>query len=333
MTNEQIAAVFDEIADILEFQGADPFRVRAYRNAAQTLAALIEPAAVLAAAGRLTEIAGIGDDLAAKIAVLVADGRLPMLEELRAAVPASVLALMRVPGVGPKKAAALRRELHINSLDDLRAACTAGRVRTLPGFGEKTETALLAALDRPEVGSQRMLWAEADRCVRQVLEHMHGTPGVRRLEPAGSYRRGRDTVGDLDFLLASDDGRPAMDRLAALDGVERVLQRGETKMSLRLATGVQVDLRVVPEASFGAAWLYFTGSKNHNVVLRSRAKDRGLKVNEYGVFRGDRAIAGRTEEEVYRALDLPWIPPELREARREFDWADAGRLPRLSTLR
>lgn len=334
MTNAQIAQVFEEIADLLEFQGANPFRVRAYRNAARTIGDFSESLSVVAgdANRKLTDIEGIGADLADKIKVLVQSGALPMLEELRAAVPASVLALLRVPGLGPKKAAILHKELKIASLEELRAACTANRVRELKGFGAKTEATILAGLDLAASSDKRMLWAEADDHVQAILADLRSVGGVLRVEAAGSYRRGKETVGDLDFLCVADDVSVVMDRLADYDGVDKVLARGDTKMSVRLVKGVQVDLRIVPEDSFGAALQYFTGSKEHNVVVRGRAKDRGLKLNEYGMFRGDQSVAGRTEEEVYAAVDLPYFPPEIREARQEFEWAAAGALPKLIEL-
>jgi len=331
MTNNQISLALDEVADLLEFQGANSFRVRAYRNAARTIRDLSEPVTgIMADASRkLTDIAGIGDDLAAKIAAFVTEGRMTLLDELRAAVPGGVLTLLRVPGLGPKKAATLHRELNIANLADLKAACESHRIAGLKGFGAKTEAAILAGLALAGEADQRMLWATADALVAAILGHLSQAPGVRRIEAAGSYRRGKDTVGDLDFLCVAEDVAAIMDRLGALEQVETVVARGETKMSVRLHGGMQVDLRVVPDESFGAALQYFTGSKEHNVVVRGLAKDLGLKLNEYGVFRGDERIAGRTEEEVYAAVNLPWFPPELREARREFEAAAAGALPRL----
>jgi DNA polymerase (family X) len=331
MNNAHIAAVLDEIADLLEVQNANPFRVRAYRNGARTVRDLSEPAAtILCTAGRsLTEISGIGKDLAEKITTLCQTGTLPFHQELLGQIPLSVLTLMRVPGVGPKKAALLHKELGISTLDELRAACNANRVRELKGFGAKTEQTILAGLDEAATTQNRLMWAEADDYAQSLLEHLRSCPSIRELAAAGSYRRGRETVADLDLLVVSADPAEVMDRLAAYAPVESVLGRGDTKMSVRLGSGLQVDLRVVPQESFGAAMQYFTGSKDHNVVLRGRAKARGLKINEYGVYRGDEYVAGATEESVYAALDLPWFPPELREARREFEWADAGTLPAL----
>ncbi|MEX0675959.1 MAG: helix-hairpin-helix domain-containing protein, partial [Pirellulales bacterium] len=338
MNNVRIAEVFDLVADLLEFQDANPFRVRAYRNGARTIRDYPEQMqAILNDEDRkLTDIPGIGKDLAEKIVTLCKTGKLPMLEELQAQVPETVLALMRIPGMGPKKAAALFNELNITTLDELRAACEAQKVRTLKGFAAKTEAAILAGIGLAETVGQRMTWADADHFAQEIKDWMRDSKGVEQLEVAGSYRRGRDTIGDLDFLVVSSKPEVVMDRFAAFPDSAGVIARGPTKVSIRLADGLQVDMRVVPAESFGAALQYFTGSKDHNIILRGRAKDRGLKVNEYGVFRvqgkKEKLVAGRTEEDVYATLDLPWIPPELREARREFDWADQGQLPKLVEL-
>ncbi|HMO86226.1 MAG TPA: DNA polymerase/3'-5' exonuclease PolX, partial [Lacipirellulaceae bacterium] len=340
MTNRDIAAVFERVADLLEFQGANPFRVRAYRNGARKLADLAEPLASLAEDPQrsFTDIEGIGKDLAEKIATLLSTGTLPLLDELQAEVPPSVLALSLVPGVGPKKAARLHAELGIQTLAELRAACEQQRVRALKGFGAKTEEAILKGLSVAEQAGQRMRWDEAEAIVEPLAEFLRGA--ARQIEAAGSYRRGRETVGDLDLLADADDVDAVMDRLASYPDVADVIARGDAKMSVRLASGVQVDLRVAPSEAFGAALQYFTGSKEHNVIMRGKAKSRGLKVNEWGVFRVDdedsdepgERIAGRTEAEVYAALDLPLFPPEMREARDEFTWAAAGALPQLVEL-
>ncbi len=331
MSNHEIAAVFDRIADLLEFQGGNPFRVRAYRGAARTIHDLPESASEIVADPHrsLDQFEGIGKDLAEKASVLIETGSLPMLDELLAEVPESVLAVLRVPGLGPKRAAILYRQLNVASLDQLRAACLSHRVGKLKGFGAKSEEAILKGLDVADEAGRRILWVEADQHVREILDYMNRCPPMRRIAAAGSYRRGKETVGDLDFLAVADDAEAAMEHLASFGAVGSIIARGPKKMSLRLGTGLQIDLRAVAEQSFGAALQYFTGSKEHNVALRGRAKSKGLKINEYGVFRGERSIAGRTEEEVYAALGLPCIPPELREARREFEWAEAGRLPKL----
>ncbi|OHB84946.1 MAG: DNA polymerase III subunit beta [Planctomycetes bacterium RBG_16_64_12] len=329
MTNAEIAAVFEQIADLLEFQGANPFRVRAYRNGARAIKVLTESIEDLAGDPdrRLTDIAGIGKDLAAKVVTLVQTNSLPMLEELLAEIPESVLAILRVPGLGPKRAALLYNELGVSNLDQLRDACQSQRVRQLKGFGAKTEASILDGLEIAAQAEERTYWAHADQIVQSLLEHLRTSSAIERMEPAGSYRRGKDTVGDLDVLVVARNAQEAMDSFGEYPGLAQVLMRGDTKMSIRLGSRMQVDLRVVPAESFGAALQYFTGSKDHNIVLRGRAKDLGLKVNEYGVFRGQKRIAGATEEEVYAALNLPWFPPELREARREFDWAERGELP------
>ncbi|MCA9219129.1 MAG: DNA polymerase/3'-5' exonuclease PolX [Planctomycetales bacterium] len=338
MTNAQIAETFELLADLLEFQGANSFRVRAYRNSARAIRDYHESIAALCETDpkRLESIDGIGESTAHKCVELVQTGSLKQLDELRAKVPESVLALLRIPGLGPKKAAALFHELKISSLDELRAACEAGQVRGLKGFGAKTEQAILDGMAIAAAANQRIYWADADQIADALREHLAACQGVRQLELAGSYRRGRETVGDLDVLVDSTNPAEVMDRFGQFPGVADVIGRGETKMSVRLGTGLQIDLRVVPAESFGAALQYFTGSKDHNVVLRGLAKQRGLKINEYGVFRvtdsGEEPIAGATEADVYATLDLPCLPPELREARREFDWAASGDLPKLIEL-
>lgn len=338
MTNSRIADIFDEIADLLEFQGSNPFRVRAYRNGARIIRDLPEPlTAVLADASRkLTDLEGIGKDLAEKIQTLVETGELRQYQELLEQVPATVLDMMRVPGLGPKKAAALYKELNIATLDQLKAACEAQQVRQLKGFGAKTEQTILHGISIAAAANERVYWAEADEVAQDIRTHLSSCPSITQLELAGSYRRGKETVGDLDILVVSQDAAEVMNRLAEYPDLSDVIGRGDTKMSIRTHKGLQVDVRVVPAESFGAALQYFTGSKDHNVVVRGLAKQRGLKINEYGVYRidGDEEVyvAGATEEEVYATLDLPYFPPELRESRREFEWAAAGELPELITV-
>jgi DNA polymerase (family X) len=331
VTNADIAARLEQVADLLEFQGANPFRIRAYRNGARAIHDLAEPVeAILSVSDRkLTDIQGIGKDLAQKVAGLVETGVLEILDELLEEIPESVLAMLRVPGLGPKKAAALYQELGIHTLDQLRVACETGQVRTLKGFAAKTEKAILENIDIATEADKRTYWAIADEIVQEMLAHFRLCPVIERVEPAGSYRRGKETVGDLDFLALADEASTVMDHFAAFPGIDKTLLRGDTKMSVRLDVGIQVDLRVVPAESFGAAMQYFTGSQAHNVMLRGMAKSQGLKVNEYGVFRGEEQIAGDDEAGVYATLDLPHFPPELREARREFDWAAEGDLPEL----
>ncbi len=338
MTNSQIADVFEEIADLLEFQGANPFRVRAYRNAARTIRDLTEPVTAIIAdpTRQLTDIEGIGDDLAQKITTLTETGELSQHKDLLQQTPHSVLALMRIPGLGPKKAAALHKELGVKTLEDVKAAAEAGKVRELKGFGAKTEKLILEGLAVAAAAEERVYWYKADNIAQSLMEHLRASPSVEQVEAAGSYRRGKETVGDLDLLVVSSNPDEVMDRFAEFATVGKILARGDTKMSVRVGTGFQIDLRVVPAESWGAALQYFTGSKAHNIKLRGLAKDRGLKINEYGVFRvhGEKEIwvAGRTEEEVYTALGLPWFPPEIREGRKEFEWAEQGELPELIEL-
>ncbi|MEO8497142.1 MAG: helix-hairpin-helix domain-containing protein, partial [Planctomycetota bacterium] len=338
MTNSRIADIFDEIADLLEFQGSNPFRVRAYRNGARIIRDLPEPVATVLAdeSRKLTDLEGIGKDLADKIQTLVETGELKQHQELLAQVPATVFDIMRVPGLGPKKAAALYKALNIATLEQLKAACEAEQVRGLKGFGAKTEQKILHGIGIAAAANERVYWAEADAVAQDVKQHLATCPSIEQLELAGSYRRGKETVGDLDILVVSRDPAEVMDRLATYAELAEVTARGETKMSIRTHQGLQIDLRVVPAESFGAALQYFTGSKEHNVVVRGMAKQRGLKINEYGVYRIDgeneEYIAGATEEDVYATLDLPCFPPELRESRREFEWAASGELPDLITV-
>lgn len=335
MNNDTIADTFDQVADLLEFQGANSFRIRAYRNGARTIRDYPQSLSSLASEGKskLTEIDGIGDDLAQKICALVQTGSLPMLVELKEQIPESVLALLRIPGMGPKKAAALYNQLGIISLEELKTACDAGDVRKLKGFGAKTEQLILQGMAIAEQANQRILWADADAVAQNLAEHMRGCDAIEKMEFAGSYRRGKETIGDLDLLVVSSDVQAVMDRFDAFAGKASVTARGDTKMSIRTESGLQIDLRVVPQESFGAALQYFTGSKDHNVVLRGLAKDRGLKINEYGLFRvtdqGEEYIAGKSEEEIYSYLKLPLFPPEIREARQEYEWAKRGELPAL----
>lgn len=338
MNNAQIAAKFETLADLLEFQGANSFRIRAYRNAARTIESLSQQISDILddSSLKLTDLEGIGKDLAQKCQVLVETGKLPQLEELQKKIPPSVLAMLRIPGLGPKKAAVIYKELGISTLDDLKQACQDEKIRALKGFGAKTEQTILSGIDLAATAEQRIYWAKADKLVQRLREHFEGVKGVEKLSFAGSYRRGKETVGDIDMLTVAESSTVAMDRLAEFPEMEEVIVRGDTKMSIRLESNMQIDLRVVPAKSYGAAMQYFTGSKEHNVKVRGIAKQRGLKINEYGVFRVDddgseTYVAGETEEDVYAALDLPCFPPELRENRDEFKLAETG-LPKLITV-
>ncbi|MBM4019799.1 MAG: DNA polymerase/3'-5' exonuclease PolX [Planctomycetes bacterium] len=330
MENSQVAAVFDQIADILEIQGENPFRIRSYRNAARSVGDLSERIADYVAAGKDPEdLPGIGESLAGKIGEILSTGTCRTLEDLRKKLPPHLPDLLKVKGLGPRKVKALWDKLNITSLAELKSAAAAGRIRDLEGMGEKTEQNILKGLATLEAEAGRTGIRQATEHAASIRRHLEGIKAIRRLEPAGSFRRRRETVGDLDFLVIASDRAKAADGILRYESIEDVLARGEEKVSARLASGVQVDFRFVEDEEFGAAWMYFTGSKAHNIVLRKRAQKDGLKLNEYGLFRGEERIAGRSEEEVFKALGLPWIPPELREDRGEVDAAERGQLPQL----
>ncbi|MDH4084384.1 MAG: DNA polymerase/3'-5' exonuclease PolX [Nitrospira sp.] len=328
--NADVAAVFDEMADLLEIEGSNPFRIRAYRNAARTLRDLPrEVAAMLDEGEDLTELPGIGEDLAAKIKEVVETGTAAMFEQHRKKVPKTLTELLRIPGIGPKRVKALYHDLGIRTLDQLQKAAQDGLVRSLHGFGGKTERYILDQLKARTGEEKRFQLAIATQYAEALIAFLKESPGVKQVVVAGSYRRAKETIGDLDILVTAASNSPVMNRFVSYPEVEEILAQGTTKASVRLACKLQVDVRVVPEDSYGAALQYFTGSKAHNVTLRQLAQQRGLKLNEYGLFKGDRSVAGATEESVYAAVGLPWIPPELRENRGEFDAARAGRLPAL----
>lgn len=328
--NAEVARAFDQIADLLEIDEANPFRVRAYRNAAQTIRSLPKSVADLVAEGAdLAKLPGIGKDLAGKIAELVETGRLRALDELEGRLGADLSGLLALPGLGPKRVRLLHDRLGVATMADLAKAVASGRLRTLPGFGAKTEAAISAALERTTGAARRTLWIDAEPVARAIVAHMKGLRGVRQVEVAGSFRRRRETLGDLDVLVAATDGKRVVQHFVDFEDVARATARGSTRATVVLRSGLQVDLRVVEPASYGAALHYFTGSKAHNVAIRTLGVKRGLKVNEYGVFRGRRRIAGTTEAEVYRTFRLRYVEPELRENRGEIEAARRGMLPRL----
>ncbi len=333
MDNAKIAEVLEEMATRLEFRGENPFRVRAYQNGARAIRDLDESvASILQDDSRdLASVPGIGETLAEKCRTLVETGTLPQLESLREQVPELLIDIARIPGVGAKKASTLYEALGLKSLEDLRRACHQGRVAKLKGFGAKTEASILEGLSIALQAAERFYWSAGHRVAESIAEHMRACDAVDQMSWAGSYRRGRETVGDLDLLAVASDRATAMDHFEAYPERTQTIGRGETKLSMRVDKAFQVDLRVVAVEEFGAALQYFTGSKAHNVHLRRLAKEKGLKVNEYGVFResDDTRIAGETEQDVYAAIGLPWIPPELREDRQEFTWAADGKLPEL----
>ncbi len=329
MQNEEVAKVLDEIGDMLEVEGENFFRVRAYRNAARSVRD--QPVAVAELSPQqLDEIPGIGADLAGKISTLIKTGELPLHRELAEKFPPALLELRDISGLGPKRLKLLIDRLDIHGKDDLEREAKAGTLRKLRGFGAKMEERILESLARREhAADKRISYAEATRIADRLVAHLRKCRAVEQLEVAGSFRRRRETVGDLDLLAAAARPDPVMKQFASFPDVTKVTGSGETKASMVLRGGLQVDLRVVPQDSFGAALMYFTGSKSHNVHLRRIAQARGLLLNEYGLFRGRSTIAGKTEEQVYKTLGLPWMPPELREDRGEIEAAQSGRLPSL----
>src|SRR2546430_2107168 len=316
MQNPDIPRLFDEVADLLEVQDANPFRVRAYRNAARTIRDFPEPIADLVRAGTkdLTEIAGIGDDRAEKIADIVTTGELPLRKQLASKLPAGLLDLLRIPGLGPKRVKLLHKKLKVKSAADLAAALDKGKIQKLKGFGPKMEEKIRAGLGAAQQAERRLLLHEAETQANALVAHLKGDGGrdVGEIAVAGSFRRRRETIGDLDILVTSGDRASVMRRFVTYGEVAQVVSQGDTRSTVKLRGGLQVDLRAVEPAAYGAALQYFTGSNAHNVELRKIAQEHGYKLNDYGLFKGTRRVAVQTEEEVYAKLDLVWLPAELR---------------------
>lgn len=336
--NTEIATILDRYGALLEITGANPFRVRAYHNAARVINALPQSVEGMLAEGKdLTELPSIGQDLAAKVAEIVKTGSFSDYRALQHKLPAGLMDLETISGLGSKRVKQLYEQLGISDVPSLMRACKAGKVSELKGFGKTSEEKLLAACAQFHPGEKRFKLAEAEQIAEPLLAYLRGAPGLKQVTIAGSYRRRKETVGDLDIVLACTRGTRTMNHFTAYMDVVEILSKGPTRATVRLRSGMQVDVRTVPEASYGAALLYFTGSKPHNIALRTIAAGRGLKINEYGVFKikgkGKKSIAGRTEQEIYRLLDLPYIEPELRENRGEIEAARAGRLPQKVTLK
>jgi len=328
--NADIAVIFDEIASLLEIQGESPFRIRAYRNAARTVGELSREASELLEEGG--HLPGIGADLAGKIAEIAASGHCALLDRLQKELPPAVTELLKIPGLGPKRVKALYHDLEVQTIEQLyRAACD-GRIRALPGFGEKTERNILEAAQAHAENKQRFKLVTAAQYGEALRAYLAALPDVTRTSIAGSFRRMRETVGDLDILVETKSPELVTQRFIACGEVKEVLAAGSARSSVVLNCGLQVDLRIIARESYGAALQYFTGSKAHNIAIRRIAQKLKLKINEYGVFRGEARIAGTDEESVYRAVGLAYIPPELREDRGEIEQARAGRLPRLVEL-
>jgi len=331
--NSDVASMFEELADILEIEGANPFRVRAYRNGARAVGGLSQSLRDLVPRDEdLTQYPGIGQELAAKIKEIVDTGSLSALEEARQRVSPDLVSLMHIQGLGPKRVKALHDKLGVNSLADLQQAAAEGKVAELSGFGAKTQESILEEIERFQGEEKRYKLAVVEDVAATLSRHLEQQNGVQEVQVAGSFRRRKETVGDLDILVTGNRSDEVMQALVNYEDVRQVLAHGQTKSSVIMKNGLQVDLRFVEQDSFGAALHYFTGSKAHNIAVRRLALDRELKVNEYGVFQGDQKVAGKSEEEVYASVGLPYIVPELREDRGELEAAAKDRLPQLIQL-
>ena len=339
MQNAEIARLLSDVADLLEISAGNPFKVRAYRNAARTVADHPDPIAELVSGGEfdITELPGIGGGIAKEITALVETGTLPQRQQLVATIPPGLLDLLRIPGLGPKRVKLFHEELKVNSARDLKDALEKGKLAKLPGIGPKLlEKIREGVSDTATTAQKRMVLHEAEQYARAIVEYLKadGRGGIDEIEVAGSFRRRKETIGDLDIVVTCAPARAAavIQRFGKFSEVTQVVAQGDTRATVRLSSGLQVDLRVVEPSCFGAAMQYFTGSQAHNIELRKIAQAKKLKLNEYGVFRGSKCISGRTEQDVYAALGLDWIPPEMRENRGEIALAKAHELPQLVTL-
>ena len=336
MDKERVAEILVEIGTLLELKGENPFKTRAYLNGARIIEGLNEPLKKIVEEERLGELKGIGDALQQKITELVTTGKLKYYDELKASVPAGLVAMLDIPGLGPKKIIALNKHLAVDSVEKLEAACKAGKVAELDGFGEKTQAKLLDGIEHRRLYALRSRLDDALNVAEPVLESLRQHPDVIRCSTAGSLRRWRETIGDVDFLVSSKQPANVIEYFVAQPGILSVSAKGDTKASVILEGGIQADLRVVTDEEFPFALAYFTGSKEHNIVMRQRAIARGLRLNEYGLFKSKEEtrdpqlrVACATEEEIYSTLDLAYVPPEMREDHGEFDAAEKGKLPRL----
>jgi len=337
--NSDVVDFFNQVADLLEIEGANQYRVRAYRDAARTISTMSRNVAEMVEEGEdLTELSGIGEDLAGKIKEIVRTGDLEQLEKIEQRTPPQLATLLDVAGLGPKRVQTIHQELGIASVEELREAAEEGRIRDLHGLGPKTEQKVLEDLERWSAEEERTRRDAAEERVEPLLEFLRTLETVGRVEAAGSYRRKKETVGDLDILVISEAGEDVISRFVDYEDVEEVVSQGETRSTVVFRSGLHVDLRVVEARSYGAALLYFTGSKQHNITLRNMALEQELKINEYGVWDmaaesgEEEQVAGETEEAIYGLFDLAWIPPELREDRGEVEAAQQGQLPQLITL-
>jgi DNA polymerase (family 10) len=331
--NSDIAGKFRQVADLLDIKGANAFRVRAYRNAARTIEELSQSVeSKIEKEEDLTELDGIGEDLASKIEGFVKTGKMQQLEDLVEDVPLALSEFLRIPGLGPKRVGVLYRKLDIKSVDDLAQAVAEGRIEELDGFGPGTVEKIRNYLETKKGKKERVKFVIAEQVIEPLRSYLKSSSLCEVVEVAGSYRRKKETVGDIDILVVGDEGEKIIDFFCKYEDIKEVVSKGDTKSTVILRNDIQVDVRVVNAKSAGAAIQYFTGSKEHNIKLRDIAKKRGLKINEYGVYKGENKVAGEDERDIYEYLDMSWIPPELREDRGEIEVAQTDKLPDLITL-
>lgn len=329
MKNHEIAALFERIANVLELKGENTFRINSYHKAARVIGDFTEDIEELAKAGKLTDIPGIGEGTAEKIIEYINTGKMSKYDEVMKGVSEETVSLMQIPGLGPKTVAMLNRELGIVGLSDLEKALQEGKLKGLFGIGDKKIENIVKGIELFKTSQQRISIGMAYPVVKRIIEGLQHNPMIKEIQAAGSLRRMKETVGDIDILVSGTEGTEIIKSFVNMRGVTQILAAGDTKGSVRVEEGVQVDVRVVHEDEFGAALQYFTGSKEHNIHLREIAKKKGLKISEYGIFKGDKKIGGQREEEIYQILGMDWIPPELRENRGEIEAAREGKLPKL----
>lgn len=334
MINQRIAQIFNRIADLLEIKGENPFRVRAYRNASKTIESLGKNLQEMVKQEEdLTGLPGIGKDLADKIREIVETGRLSKLDELEKQVPPGLIELLKVEGLGPKRLKVLHDELGITGLEELKDAAAQHKIRELPGFGKKLEDLILKGVVLAKKEGRRFRWSLAESYVTEIVDYLKRASGLENVQVAGSFRRKKETVGDLDILVTALEPDKVIEHFVGFPGIKDVISQGRTRSTVILSSDLQIDLRAVDAESYGSALHYFTGSKAHNIAIRTIAQKAGLKINEYGIFKEERRVAGRQETDIFSAVGLPFIDPELRENRGEIEAARAGRLPHLISLR
>lgn len=331
--NNDVAEIFNKVADLLEIKGENPFRIRAYRNAATTIENLSQNVAESLRKGEdLTKLKGIGQDLADKIKTIVETGKVELLSRLESEVPPELNTLMNIQGLGAKRVKKLYDELNIKSVNELAQAAEEKKIRNLSGFSAKSEQHILEETKKVKKYN-RIKLSTADQYALPLVEYLKESKNIKKIDIAGSYRRRQETIGDIDILVICDESTEIMNKFVSYEGVQNILSKGETRSSVVLKAGIQVDIRVVPEKSYGAALHYFTGSKAHNIAIRKLAKQNNWKVNEYGIFEGEKFLVGESEEKIYAKFGLPYIVPELREDRGEFEVAKNGTLPKLIELK